>query len=527
MRKINLVILGCGSQGSTVLRRYRHLYTSLKKIGVELTVFALIDGFFSEDSELYNKNYIDNLYREIEIINSEIEDKNRSAEFTNRIIPRLEPQQYTSFDEFAEKNFYNKDIDNPFLIYDATPTNRHQRHIETILFLLEKDEARKDKIFYFGEKPLLLDEDQLISLPPKSEITIWCNFIELYSPAFLAVKKFFKENRHCFIKKIRFWRVSTIGLEKVFSSIRPGVIGGSLEDKMIHDIALASGIISQGSNKTTKTFDLKDAMIHSFMPASVFSIAGNLPLFMAVNGQATNDLEECGKWPVGTGELIPADASFILKMKTETENNTPIDIDFYSSWVGLSDFPGLRILLKKFSEETKHSKLNWINKTKKQIPIDKLNDITYSIEEARVCLIQGEVEDEESERFGNKYFSIACNFLDRKDKGISPQAVLFIRNQQPRILEPASEVKLSTDTALERIFVDVILNCLGIEPSRDSDGNITDVNLITNDYILRNHKILLDARNSALQKSYNTSIEAEKCNNKFKSFLRSRVLENT
>lgn len=522
MKKINLVILGCGKQGKTVLSRYESLYRRLKLVGVELNIFALIDS---------NKSTIVLVNDEvINPVNSRIEDFNRNyIEFgrNDLVIPPLKPDTTCdSFEKFIEKFIIDSEIEDPFLIYDATPTYIHIDNIVAVS-MLYKNELYKNKIFYFGEKPLLLDKDQLVSIPSEDQMIIWCNFIELFSPAFLSLRSFLNENKDYLITKIRFWRVSTVGLEKIFSHKREGVTGGSLEDKMIHDIALASGILSQSDLDGFKSWIklepekvISSAMIPSFMPASIYSIAGNMPLFMAINGKITDDLEECGwKWPSATtgGTLLPADASFILKTNIPrkepvNELNPYVEVDFYSSWVGLSDFPALRTVIKQLSElniENGFNELNWIHenteKTEKPENPKNPNDIftNYNIEEARVCLIQGVKKDNNLSR----HFSIACNFLECKEKGIKPDVVLLFHDQPPKSLLLS---EFNQEESLDRAFVTVIQNCLRIKSAEK---------LINNDYILTNHKLLLEARKSAFQRFYNTSVEADKCNNKFKDFL--------
>lgn len=491
---INLVILGCGTMGDKLLKRFFHpdgFKKTLENKGIKVHLFAIID----KDEEL----------------------RKSVAEYLSDKKLEQFPQLYPTLDDFIKKSLLSSPPEESLLVYDATPTQYHFNNLEAIKFV-KADSILKDKvkIFYFGEKPLLIDEDKLkcILEPP----TIWCDFIELYSQVFLTLRDFLMHHPDFIIKKIRFWRLSCMGLDKVFTpGKRPGVTGGALEDKMVHDIALTMGILSEGKNKafgfeglSPDHFEAGDVKIRSaripcFMPANVYSIAGNIPLFMTVRGD-TVDMASDNHWQWPNMISDPtADAAFILKTQFKRQDTSVsdalqyIDVEYYASWIGCSD-------LLSFIHVTKNLEVEWVDEETKRI-IDKERDtcVKYTFDEVRMCLIEGIVNDGP--------YTIACNFLHRpkedKKKNILPEVITLLPNKQKKKVEVPTHIN-TNETSLDRIFIRVVENLREEKPEP----------LITNKSIYLVHRLLMDARRVAFEQYYDTSVEAEKANRKFRSFLR-------
>lgn len=484
-RIINLVILGCGKMGSDLLNRFFHqdgFRATLESKDIEVRLFAIVDI-----NEGRRKRVVDDI--------------------SNKGLGTL-PLEYATFKNFINDFLVSNPPKEPLIVYDAAPTQYHFDHLSAIK-LIETDPVlkKKIKILYFGEKPLLIDEDNLscVLKPP----TIWCDFIELYSQVFLTLRDFLEQHPDFIIKRIRFWRLSCMGLDKVFMpGKRPGVTGGALEDKMVHDIALTLGILSEGKNKAldfqTDLFEsgaiiIKSAKIPYFMPANIYSIAGNVPMFMTVRGN-TVDMASDNRWQWPNMISDPtSDAAFILKAqfkrKDASEKNVRyIDVEYYASWIGCSD-------LLSFKHVTNNLEVRWIDE--ETIEIDA--HVKYTFDEVRMCLIEGIKNDEP--------YTLACNFLYRpkedREKSILPEVLALLPNKQKQLIEAPCHINVN-ETSLDRIFVRVVENSIEEIPEP----------LITNNSIYIVHKLLLDARRVAFEQNYDTSIEAEKANLKFRRFLR-------
>lgn len=478
-KKIGLCYLGCGFFGLQVLERYFTIKNLAIKKGIEVVLYAVVDTDEKVRKELEN---------------------NLKTFAKWKLLPSL-PKIYKNFDSLI-KELIEKHPEYKIIVYDATPT---QFHFENLGSVLRFQKDFPNRIYYFGEKPCLIENEQLTALLNAS--TIWCDFVELQSECFLKISEFLNVHPKFQIKKLRFWRLSSMGFKKIFQQKRFGVTGGALEDKMVHDLALTVGILSEGVNKIAEApednHEIISAIIPYFMPANVYSIIGNLPLFMTVQGKIIDAVDlNSWLWPKRISDPT-ADAVFSLKMRwrlNEPQNKTKnkdkkgnwIDAEYYTSWAGVSDFPTLYSVIDNIKEK-------WIDKYFEVIEKERddpiiSSDIGYIFEEARVCIIEGEEN--------KKHLTIYCNFLNRPKYGIKPSVWILYENREKEPLE----LQLNSDiTSIDRIFLKVIEDCL----------NETNGPFLTNHTIYLVHKILLKAREKAFQKFYDTALEAEKSNKRF------------
>lgn len=480
-----IVYLGLGHQGVNALKKYWHIKDILKNYkNINLHILGLVD---------VNKEILDSTYDEVK---DWIEDKN------NFIIAK----HINDFFESFENQSIN--LNGPILFYDATPSVVHKENISGIKGHL--DEFKKNgklkeelenhlKFYYFGEKPLLIDEEDLNLLLSTPEIPIWIDFIDLYSDTYLNLLKFINQE-NIKIKKIECYRASCISIDKIFSDERKGITGGSLEDKMIHDIALIFHLLS--NNEYTKFFFennninfedfIKEAKIIAFMPENIKVIFTNKPSFSTCYGTSSKVVGiNRAMWPKKPGKTT-ADIAFILKTKWND-----IEINFYSSWLGLYDFPNLSEIIDEIKENFIYEE--WL-----------LSDVIKK-EEARVWHIQT-LE-------GSSDTSIFCSFLNR---GSIKQKVIYFPNYKGKkeIHFEISEFKSSDQ--IERIFIKVIENCVDIynkgikEETKEMYG---DNLYISKYYADKVHRFIFKAKEKAFNQIFDISCELKKIKSRFLYYI--------
>lgn len=514
-KNINIVYCGLGFEGQKALSKLSKLITKLKKKNINLNLLGLID--ISKDT--------------IDLSQKNLEAQNFSFKNNNEIY-------YSDLKEFFEKIKIKEEKDKnekePILIYDATPSNIHKDNLAIIHEYLY---YFKNRIYYFGEKPLLIDKDEL-KLLKESQIHIWVNFIELYSDVFLNLCEFLKnpksyENNNSIefpkelkVKKIESYRLSNIACQKLFLNKRGGIMGGSLEDKMVHDLSLSFGIlynifnyIFDSSNKSNSSneFKINKAEILTFMPYDDSSIEYEKPIFATCWPQKDeskiSSTEIIGHnkwlWPNKITETT-SDASFFaeidwkFKLKKNIQN---IGIKYISSWIGLLDAPEVKRIIENINE-------NFIYR--KMFSIDPLR--LFFEEEARIWYIEceGEFESENKKKKNGKIeekkHSIYCNFLKRERNDYSPDIepkIIFYPDKGPKCTLSLQ----NKDDSIERIFEAVILDCCNIHYNNQKPQQL----LIYKNNAYEIHSLIYALKEKAFEIIYDRHIEIIKATKKFKN----------
>ena len=484
LRNLNIVCIGIGSQGSRFLKKLEKVKPKLlsgkSKINVQL--FGVADKnkkLRSDFSDAYKKYQSYSGSPELIIADT-------LGDFVT---------------QFLKKNYQQKKPSAstvpivPILIYDATPTPCHIQNLGIIRDLLYTNKELNNKIFYFGEKPLLTDEDQIKSLKDMN-IPFWVDFIELYSSTFLTLVKLINK-RSISINRIKTWRVSSIALEKLLLNKRKETMGGALEDKMIHDLALAYGLLSKTiniANNFNLSYEVLKSRILTFMPASINGITKGTGIFETCIGNKTGALnfDEQLFLSEVLGPAADTSFSFKVKWKLQEQNGQKkfVDTDFCGSWLGLYDFPDL----KKLCDDIKENLVNY--------DYCKFGekDTKFNSEETRVWAINA--HDKE-----NKPVTIICNFLNRE--GIKPKIVLLHSGKNGR-----ETITVPDEDSIETILNKVIIDCFNFMEY----GNYNE-SLITNGNAYLVHKLMCDAKKKAFENYYDQYCEMKKIQSKFLSYL--------
>jgi hypothetical protein len=349
-QEVNIIYLGYGDFGEKSLARFFiYLQKNLKTLGISINLYSIVD----KDPAIKLK----------------LEDRFKSIVALG--IMNKSPIICLTFPELISNYLEHSPPQGYIIVYDATASQYHFDNMGLVKYLYEGP-IRK-RIYYFGEKPLFLEREQLDNILDPN-FPIWCNFIELENKSYKAVMNYLHRTQDFQIKKLRFWRLNSIGAKKIFSNERPGVTGGSLEDKAIHDLAITIALLSKRPNKLTSIseseknqypFEIVSTSIPHFMPANLHSVAANLPFFMTARGETINRVSyNEWQWPNKISDPT-SDASFFLKIKWHLENKNEIDAEYYASWLGLSDFQDIFHFMENLDENWIDSNYEYIYKKKK------------------------------------------------------------------------------------------------------------------------------------------------------------------
>lgn len=420
-----IALLGLGHQGLRSLCRVIDVRRALKSEGIDLDLVALAD-----------KN-VDATKRAVDQCQAE----------------GLAPAHFASLENLLaapQVKAYPRDT---LVVYDATATQQHFGNLVQIQFAQHG---------YFGEKPILLTRNQLAIA---SGANFWCNFVETESAAFRGAQALI-ERDHLSIKSMRFWRESAVGTAKLLTQQREGVTGGSLEDKMIHDVALSLGFLRG-------TGQLSGANGHGVEGRLVLPMLNTAevvqeipPMFMSVDGAKTGV-----RW---IDEA--ADARFDLTV-TWPCNESPVVAHYSTSWVGVSSELRGWMQLKGISEG------DWLGA--RTVP-PRSGFTGYKDSEARIGYLECTAPD-------GRDLEIVVNFLADDGKLFKAHLKPWVRaRSQAAPFHAAPLPELKYHDALTGAFATVIKACMGAAsaPLLDS-GAARPV-----------HDILLRGRASAMEKHY-------------------------
>lgn len=276
-----------------------------------------------------------------------------------------------------------------FLVYDATPTHVHQQNLVDIC-------GQFPRALYLGEKPMFTQRAQLSTLE-RFGSQVLCDFVESQNEATL---KLLEMRRSGFrIDRLRFWRLNSTGLAKLFTGQhRVGISGGALLDEGIHDLALAL-ILLRDESATGIIPLVEDAVNLAFMPHA--TATGNYQI------SDTSTDRACSRSQVCTNGRV--DAAGYAKVSWKTPRR--IATEFRYSWIGVERFDGLCAELGQSSLRAllaRHGidKANWLAST----PIKAGLSAGFEKQEARVLLIDGSEDGQP--------VHLVVNFLRRP--GIKP-----------------------------------------------------------------------------------------------------------
>jgi len=415
------------------------------------------------------------------------------------------------------------------IFYDASPTQLHASNLNRINGF-KKSADTSINFYYFGEKPLSTDKEQLCSWLKEGEdkiIPFCCDFIELQNSAYLILKNYL-DSVSFEIETLKFCRASCMGFEKLFKPAqRRGVTGGALEDKGIHDIVLTIDLFGGIENLKIKKKNgngscpiegvtiKPDIECIYFMPDSIFSLIAPEPFFMTTTGEKPiktifekEPIKDQKYW------LYAADAQFKMQIDWYLKDGKKINTSYYFSWVGVPKAikEEMGVIQKKAVNKKELEKFKWLGKKREEIDYKSptlIGKVSYSFEETRIIIIEGKSK--------NKKEKIICNLLRKPDIGISEQWVYKFSDNKIEPIKIDKESFLFGQNALARMFYNVIPSFLGREKFHRKVGKKATCWA---------HLIIAEARKKAFDeilKSKNLERLAHEYMNKYKKVFSSKA----
>jgi len=215
-----------------------------------------------------------------------------------------------------------------FLVYDATSSHSHQQNLIDICQTFPR-------ALYLGEKPIFTRRTQLAALELFGP-SVLCDFVESQNEATLKLLELQREGLR--IDRLRFWRLNSIGLVKLFDrQKRVGVTGGALLDKGVHDLALAS-VLLRNDSEGNASATVEEATNFAMLPR---------PASTGNGARVSTNGTSLGEAAAGYAKL-------------RWGGSCDVDSEFRYSWVGVERFdemcveagqPSLRDLLERFGLE--------------------------------------------------------------------------------------------------------------------------------------------------------------------------------
>lgn len=334
MHNLPFILLGLGDQGCRGLITLLRIQEQLRLDGITLSINVLADP--AEDKQLHKK-----------VLKSVLGSVREPVELFNTISDWRAAHQI--------------DCQQAHLVYDATPSTLRPRNVGEVF--------AHHNLVYLAEKPLAVSRQQLEDLKrllSQAALRLYCNLIDTQSlPALLAFS-FIRQKRWRNLKRLRFWRESSVGIQKLREpSGRTGVTGGALEDKIVHDIALALLFVESVYGHKPVEVCSRHIQDKCFMPSSLETAMRCAPLFRTPLDDTTEDLTAAAD----------AIAHLAEEWKVQGQSST-INLEFHGSWFGVS--PGLTTELRRLGITNETS---WL--------VSKAG----SDEEARIAIIDGVTDD--------------------------------------------------------------------------------------------------------------------------------------
>lgn len=451
---INFIFLELGHMGERALLNFLQVREYFRQKGITIELLAVADP--------------------------KDEKRKRAEDLCNVMLPK--PAFFQNWEDIEKKLIPNINKGIPTIVYDASGSSYHYEHLKAI------DNLKKEgyPLYYFGEKPLISDEDELEDL--KIFQPFHCDFTETESVVFKRLKEHLESNTYQ-IKSISFYRCSSMGLIKMFDpEERPGVTGGALEDKAPHDLSLLIGLSNE------RDWEIEKATIPYFMLAErkhlQLGASLQIPLFMTVRGSFHHSLFlNSGYDHKGLlrGDAT-ADAAFALHLKSQKG----IDCKVFTSWIGVNELDEGKALRKRLSSIMEPGKRGFGFDEENWLYTDRpstRDGIKFKVEECRVGIL--EVENKQKDKL-----TIVANFLNR---GKSKPFIFEVSAEKTKspILLNDNEFEFR-DSSLARVFKTVILSIL---------NNDTHKSYLDKETAIRVHSLLIQARKKAFGLTPNTNLK--------------------
>jgi CheY-like chemotaxis protein len=298
-----------------------------------------------------------------------------------------------------------------------------------------------DTIFHFVEKPIALNEDELLFYKEKEHK--FCSVLEeIENPAVLTVKEYIDENELS-ISDLEFWRYSSIAWLQLLEGKRMGVRGGSYMDKSIHDWAVAYFLLNKSTSEKG-SHEIIASEIEMFMPFSCDNLLKDFPVyeFMKSDEKPTKELRKAEDLKM-TSEV---------KITTSDSPKNDVIVKMHSSWGGVteSDEQGI---LKHDGFHLKGALYSKESFGTVDFKVRRHVDYKFIDQELRL----GKVTCEENG--SDEKITIYFNMLRRDDAGIYP-FVKVIRNKSIFSIPLCQR----EGTSLDRIIEDSLLYFSGVKP---------------------------------------------------------------
>jgi len=448
---IGIIICGFGKIGKILYEKIPYLIEYYKKNNINIELVGIIERNEDKLNKLKNNLYILNNYSNIIL--------------SNNLLDFFERESNIGF----INNRYS------FLIfYDSSPTIYHKFNFDYINYKLPEIGVIKKRVYYFGEKPLFNDKEEIYLYMCK-KTNYFIDFIELENPVYIEIKKYINDN-NIEIKKMKFYRCSMMGLEKLITpDDRRGVTGGALEDKGTHDLALSIDILAslyrgidnlvfeiddqQKYNDGTKRIVIKKPEIYNmkinyFMPYNILSLyinKNNKKFFnyMSINGNEIPSFFTIKKEDNNENWFFAADMDFKISLNWELKDNKKIISEYYFSWIGVPK-DELNLLKNKYNL---NNDIKLYGEKEKKIEEEKR--ITFNIEEARIMYLEATKQD-------NKKIIIIGNLLNKNDLQIKPWWCIIDNNKYQKNICNFNNYLFGEQQIL-RMLKNVIDICIDLE----------------------------------------------------------------
>jgi hypothetical protein len=322
MRRVKIVFLGFGRMGQAAFASLKEIQKGLLEQSIEPCLLAIFEA-------------------------------------DEKLIPAIEPITGAK-PVFVDKNpgspgqlsrLFRRDVaidgQDEFLVYDATPSNCHLANLVAVC-------SGFPRAIYLGEKPILTSREGLAVLG-RYQDRVLCDFVDTQNDAILKLLEL--QRNGLVIRKMRFWRLNSSGLQKLaMPHCRRGVEGGALLDKGIHDIALST-VLLRNQKQFPARWMVDDASIFAWMP-------------------------NCS--PALTGHPEMADAAGYANIHSGSGSTS---VEFHFSWIGVRRFCTLTRELGKAPLPALMGRLGLKEASWLWHPYDPWKCL-YE-EEARIAIIEG------------------------------------------------------------------------------------------------------------------------------------------
>lgn len=309
MQKLSLIILGAaGYMGSTAVKCLPKLKAEFSRIVIDQENLLLVDPYFGKDTDGRAR---------------------RLSEFEN--VLGFAPSTVTNM-QFVYPYVWGVHVANsqqPILFYDASPNEFHYGH------LIEIAGYNAPNVYYLGEKPIILDLQELYAARKAPDtFEFYCELIETENPVFKKTREYI-QSEQLEVTKIWMWRAGPSAMKKIFGQDRPGVMGGAVEDKALHDFSITLGLLG-GINAVKKISESKMKFSgESYLCPTQRAVFEGIPSFV---GMSNTDIFK--PWSIDCDEngfhrsRFPADSFARLDCQWDLGART-VSATYLFSWAGM------------------------------------------------------------------------------------------------------------------------------------------------------------------------------------------------